>query len=277
MSTSLEPVNPVATLAPYVGGKNLLHRTITEYLDHIPHEIYAEPFVGMGGIFFKRCLKPRSEVINDLNGDVVTLFRILQNHYEAFMDMLRYQITSRKEFERLHAQSGDMLTDLQRAARFLYIQRVTFGGKVVDRSFGINPKVPGRFDVIKLQSMLADVHERLAAVTIECKPYDRFIELYDRPETLFYLDPPYWGTEGFYGKDAFSKGDFLKLADQLASIKGAFVLSINDAPEVREIFKAFHQIAVPTRYSTAGGENAREVMELIITNRELKRKQESLF
>jgi len=61
----------------------------------VPHETYAEPFVGMGGVFFRRRWAPRREVIN---GDVATLFRILLRHYPQFMETLKFQITSRAEF-----------------------------------------------------------------------------------------------------------------------------------------------------------------------------------
>lgn len=265
-TTTHRPVEPLSTLAPYIGGKNLLHKRITACIEAIPHGIYAEPFVGMGGIFFKRRFKPKAEVINDINSDIATLFRVLQHHYVPFLDMLRYQLTSREHFKRLCEANPASMTDMHRAARFLYIQRVSFGGKVDKRSFGVNPTRPGRFDLTKLQPLLEEVNERLSGVAIENLPYARFIELYDRPETLFYLDPPYWGTEDAYGRHVFSKDDFLRLADILSAIKGNFILSINNAPEIRDIFSAFHQSEVETRYSTAGGEHGRKVSELVISN-----------
>lgn len=265
-ANGLKPVEPISTLAPYVGGKNLLHKRITAYINQIPHAIYAEPFVGMGGIFFKRNLKPKAEIINDISGDIITLFRVLQHHYIPFLDMLRYQLTSREHFLRLCAANPDSMTDMHRAARFLYIQRVSFGGKVEKRAFGVSPLSPGRFDLVKLQPLLQEVNERLSAVAIENLPYTRFIELYDRKETLFYLDPPYWGTEDFYGKTVFSREDFQTLSDLLSKIKGAFLLSLNDVREIREIFKDFRIHQVATRYSTAGGIKSRKVSELIISN-----------
>ncbi len=128
------------------------------------------------------------------------------------------------------------MTDLERAARFLYLQRLTFGGKVAGRVFGISPNTPARFDLTKLEPMLAEAHERLAGVVIECLPYRAFIQRYDRPHTLFYIDPPYWGSEDYYGKGMFDELDFTALAAQLSGIKGGFILSINDTPE-RGFFK----------------------------------------
>ncbi|MBR9766618.1 MAG: DNA adenine methylase, partial [Rhodobacteraceae bacterium] len=123
-------VAPAAPVAPWLGGKKALHRKIIDRIEAIPHATYAEPFVGMGGVFLRRSWRPRCEVANDLNGEITNLFRILQRHYPQLMDVMRFQITSRREFERLRAQDPGGLTDLERAARFLYLQRLAFGGQV---------------------------------------------------------------------------------------------------------------------------------------------------
>ena len=260
-STKVQPISPVA---PYLGGKRNLAREIVSRINQIPHQIYAEPFVGMGGVFLRRNQRPRSEVINDLNKEVSNFFRILQEHYVFFMEMMRFKITTREEFERLVDQPEDKLTDLQRAARFLYLQRTAFGGKVSGKNFGVSPDRPGRFDISKLGPMLDDLHSRLSGVVIECLSYQDFLARYDRPRTLFYLDPPYWGCEGDYGKDMFSRDDFENMAAILKEIEGRFILPLNDVPEVREIFSAFQIDAVQTTYSVAKKKSQR-VGEVIIT------------
>lgn len=257
--------NPTQPIAPYIGGKRNLARRIIARIEAVPHRIYAEPFVGMGGVFLRRRSAAKSEVINDASRDVATLFRILQRHYVPFMDMIRWQLTTRAEFERLVATDPDTLTDLERAARFLYLQRTAFGGKVQGRTFGVDPGRPGRFNVTTLGPMLEEVHERLAGVVIECLPYEAFITRYDRPETLFYLDPPYWGSERDYG-DTFSRQDFERLAELLASIKGRFLMSINDTPEIRRTFSAFAMEGVTTTYTIAGRGRAKPARELIISD-----------
>jgi DNA adenine methylase len=83
----------------------------------------------MGGIFLRRTSRPKAEVINDLSGDVINLFRVLQRHYPYFKDMLRFRLASRREFEHLRRTPYNTLTDLERAAAFLYVQRLAFGGK----------------------------------------------------------------------------------------------------------------------------------------------------
>lgn len=217
----------------------------------------------MGGVFLRRTRRAQAEVINDISEDVATFFRILQRHYVAFMDMLRFQLTTRSGFEKLIRVDPTTLTDLERAARFLYLQRLAFGGKVTGRNFGVTPGLAARFDVSKLGPRLEELHERLSGVVIERLPYGEFIRRYDTPETLFYLDPPYFGGEDDYGKNVFSPSDFGTLADQLAGIEGRFILSINDAPEIREIFAAFEFDEVETTY-TISGEGAQVAKELIV-------------
>ena len=249
------PVGPVKPAAGYIGGKKQLAKAIIACIDRIPHETYAEPFVGMGGVFLRRRRAPKGEIINDVSGDVATFFRILQRHYVPFMDTLKWQITGRQEFERLKASDPATLTDLERAARFLYLQRTAFGGKVAGRNFGVDP-LGGRFNVTKLMPMLDDLHDRLAGVVIERLPWADFIARYDRPATLFYLDPPYWGGEADYGAGLFDRAEYGKMAEVLRALKGRFILSINDVPEIRRTFAGLAMRRVRLSYTLAGGDHA---------------------
>jgi DNA adenine methylase len=180
MESNLSYVQPVSPVAPYIGGKRNLSARLCELISETPHKAYVEPFVGMGGVFLRRSRRPTVEVMNDISGDVACLYRILQRHYQAFMDLLKWQITSRAEFERLIKVEASTLTDLERAARFLYLQRLAFGGKVHGRNFGVSKDAPARFDVMKLAPMLEDVHERLSGVVIEQLAYSDVIKRYGR-------------------------------------------------------------------------------------------------
>ena len=86
---------------------------------------------------------------------------------------------------------------------------------------------------------------------------------YDRPETLFYLDPPYWGCETDYGP-GFERGDFARLADLLSGLQGRFILSLNDVPEVRELFAWAKIDAIETTY-TIGQNKGKKAGELVIS------------
>lgn len=264
MSTAFVPVRPVSPVAGYIGGKRNLAKRICAIIDGTPHSSYAEPFVGMGGIFLRRSRRLRAEAINDISGDVVTLFRCLAEHYPYLVDMLRFRVASRAEFDRLLGLDPERLTDLQRAVRFLYVQRLAFGGKVSGRNFGVDASAPARFDVGKLEPLLADVHDRLQSVVIERLPYADFIRRYDREGALFYLDPPYWACETDYGPGVFSGADFTRLAEQLAGIKGKFLMSLNDNEGVREAFARFIIAPIATTYTI--GAKARAVGEVLISN-----------
>ncbi|MDO5648833.1 DNA adenine methylase [Paracoccus sp. (in: a-proteobacteria)] len=268
MNPPLTPVPPCLPVAPWLGGKRNLARRICAIIDGTPCATYAEPFVGMGGIFLRRSARPRAEVINDYSRDIATLFRILQRHYVQFLDVLKFGLTTRAEFERLVAVDPATLTDLERAARFLYLQRTAFGGKVSGRNFGVSRARPARFNLTTLEPMLEDVHSRLSGVVIECLDWADFIPRYDGAGTLFYLDPPYWGCENDYGRAMFDRSDFQRMANVLAGIDGKFLLSINDVPEVRDIFGRFQLTPVTTTYSvnnrSPGGGTGRA--ELLVSN-----------
>lgn len=265
---TLEKITPVSPAAGYLGGKRNLARRICAIIQSVDHDGYAEPFVGMGGIFFRRSARPRAEIINDISGDVTTLFRVVRRHYQALIDELDWLPASRAEFERIRAIDPASLTDIERAARFLYLQRLAFGGKIVGRNFGVDSRTPARFNLARLRATLAAIRDRLQPVVIERLPYADFIRRYDRAGMLFYLDPPYWGCERDYGAGVFDRADFERLAEQLAGIRGRFILSINDTPGARAVFSPFHMIAVDVSYSiaTAATGRSKPVGELIIAN-----------
>lgn len=265
--TTMTKVAAAAPVAPWLGGKKALHRKIIERIDAIEHSTYIEPFVGMGGVFLRRSWKPKLEVMNDLNGEITNLFRILQRHHQALLDEMKFNIVSRREFERLRREDPTTLTDLQRAARFLYLQRLAFGGQV-GGVFGVSPDRAASFHVGRLSVLLEAAHERLDGVVFESLDWKDVLRRYDHPRALFYLDPPYFGGESDYGKNMFDRDCFAQMAEVLRGAQGAFILSINDVPEIRELFQGFNFEQVNLKYSisTAGNTDA---AELIVTNRKV--------
>ena len=87
----MKPIEAIKTAAPYVGGKHKLASEICKIIDGTDHKVYAEPFVGMGGIFFKRKMRPSTEVINDRSCDISNFFRVVQRHYPQFIDFIKIQ------------------------------------------------------------------------------------------------------------------------------------------------------------------------------------------
>ena len=263
---TLTTIRPSTPLAPYLGGKRFLSRRLCAIIGDIPHHTFVDVFVGGGGVFLRRDKRPRAEVINDLSGDVANVFRVARRHYEPLVAEFDWLLGSREEFARQMCIDPATLTDIERAARFIYLQRLGFGGKIMGRSFGVDRRTPSRLRLANLRAQLRDVRDRLAEVTIERLPYQDCIRRYDAPETLFYLDPPYVGCEGDYGS-GFEPTDFFRMAEQLAAIEGKFVLSINDHPIAREAFGRFDVVEVPVTYTigTASG-GGKRVGELIVSN-----------
>ncbi len=249
--------------APYLGGKRNLARRLCAMIEATPHRAYIEPFVGMGGVFLRRPTPAAVEVINDYAGDVANLFRVIRRHYEPFVDELRWLIAGRAEFERQRALDPRLLTDIERAVRFLYLQRLAFGGKVDGRTFGVRRDQDSRFNLARLRAELKALRDRLATVTIEQLDFADVIRRYDGPQALFFLDPPYRLTEG-YGID-FAEERYEALAEQLAGISGQFIMSINDTPFVRRTFARFRVDEVETTWtvSSAAAHRATKVTELV--------------
>ena len=120
-----------------------------------------------------------------------------------------------------------------------------------------------RINLLRIEEELSEVHLRLTGVNVENLPWDTFIPRYDRPETFFYLDPPYWGIKAY--NHNFGPEDFQNLSAALAELKGKFLMSINDTPEIREIFKLFKIATITLRYS-ANSKGKKSAQELLIRN-----------
>src|SRR6266436_766387 len=112
---------------PYVGGKNRLAKKIISLLPE--HTTYVEPFAGGAQVLFHK-QPSRVEVLNDLNGNIVNFYRVCQHHHEELIRHTRFAVSSRELYELYRRQDPATLTDIQRAARFLYLQKTSYGGKI---------------------------------------------------------------------------------------------------------------------------------------------------
>ena len=119
------------------------------------------------------------------------------------------------------------------------------------------------FNLTSLPELLENAHKRLERVQLECAPYEEVMRRFDRPTTLFYLDPPYFGRKLY--RHNFGEADFEKLAGQLKKTRGRFILSLNDVPEVRKLFENFQIQEVELHY-TSQKEAGKRYKEVLITN-----------
>lgn len=244
----------------YVGGKRALAKRVIEMFPR--HTTYVEAFAGGAQVFFH---KPPSkvEVLNDIDGEIVNFFRVCQSHYEELLRYLRFALVSRRWFEILKATDPAGLTDIQRAARYLYLPKNSFASLVRHPNYHWHVVQPPGFNLERLPELIENAHKRLERVQIENLPYEAVIKRYDRPATLFYLDPPYFQRKLY--RYNLEDAEFAKLAERLAAIQGKFILSLNDVPQVRALFRRFHIHGVELPY-TAQKKAGRRYREVIITN-----------
>lgn len=237
-------------IIPWIGGKRRLADRIFPLFP--AHSCYVEPFAGGAALFFLRGHPADVEVLNDINGDLVNLYRVVQNHLEEFVRQFKWALSSRQVFKWLQITRPETLTDIQRAARFYYLQQHAFGGKVDGQTFGTATTTPPGLNLLRLEESLSAAHLRLSNVYIEHLPWQECLQKYDREHTLFYMDPPYWETEG-YGVD-FGIKQYQEMALLLGQLKGKAIISLNDHPQIREIFAAYQIEATDIRYTVGGGQ-----------------------
>lgn len=249
-------------IIPWMGGKRRLAKVIFPLFP--AHTCYVEPFAGGAALFFMRPEPARVEVLNDLNGELINLYRVVQNHLEEFVRQFKWALSSRAVFEWEKMKRPETLTDIQRAARFYYLQKLAFGAKPSGQTFGTATTTPPKLNLLRLEEDLSAAHLRLTRVQIEHLSWDSCINRYDRAHTLFYLDPPYWETAGYGGEFAFD--EYEKMAQLMQSVQGKVILSINDHPDIRNVFKMFRMKEVALRY-TVGAPVSRPMRgELIVMN-----------
>ena len=245
---------------PYIGGKNRLANQIIRLFPK--HSTYVEGFAGGAQVFFHKPASP-VEVLNDLDGDIVNFFRVCQRHHEELLRYLRFMLVSRQWFARIETENPETLTDIERAGRFLYLQKCAYAGLVRNRRYRCFVAQPPGFNPATLPEILDNTHKRLERVQIESLPYQEIIRHFDRPTTLFYFDPPYYGLRLY--RHNLAHEDFVAMAEVLKRMKGKFVLSINDAEEIRNIFGKFKSREITLHY-TSQRKAGKRFTELLITN-----------
>jgi len=258
-------------IIPWIGGKRRLADII---IARFPvHECYVEVFAGGAALYFLRHPAP-VEVINDVNGELVNLYRVVKNHLEEFVRQFKWSLSSRDLFKWTQDTPPPTLTDIQRAARFFYLQHHAFGGRVDGQSWGTATTAPP-VNFMRIEEQLSAAHLRLASTYIENLDWAKCVERYDRDHTLFYMDPPYWETEG-YGVP-FGIEQYELMADLMAKVRGKVIVSVNDHPDMRRIFGAFQMETLPITYTVGGGGKSAERTELLIYSWDAEAEPAGLF
>jgi DNA adenine methylase len=248
------------SLISWIGGKKQLRAVIAGM---IPCDIngYIEPFGGAGWVLFYKDRWAKLEVYNDIDARLTNLFLVAKFHKEELHKELQLMLSSRFLFEEIISQPG--LTDIQRAARFLFIIKRSFGAK--GEHYGTSKKGNATRSLNNMTTQVMSIADRLDNVNIETKDYKEIFEMYDLKENFFFLDPPYrHGVQ--YKPGRMNYEIFLK---ELKKLKGRFLLTIDDCPENLKLFKDYNI----KKIDRCNGINRKQIvnnryMELIITNYE---------
>lgn len=218
----------------WVGGKSKLANDIIKLIPE--HKTYIEVFGGAGSVLYKK--EPsKLEIFNDINSELINLHRIIRNNPQSLSIYLNDLLISRQIFEDIKEGALKGRNNIEKAAFYFYQLLQSFGSKgthfAMAAKAGRNPK--------NIYKNFKNISQRLKFVTIENVSYDKLIPLYDKDDSFFYLDPPYLGTESYYkNTGAFKIKEHEKLADLLSKLKGKFLLSYNDHPKIRELYKDFN-------------------------------------
>jgi DNA adenine methylase len=258
-------------IIPWIGGKRRLADLL---IPRFPaHKTYIEVFAGGAALYF---LRPPAdvEVINDVNGDLVNLYRVVKHHLEEFVRQFKWALSSREVFKWLQDTPPETLTDVQRAARFYYLQQQCFGGKLEGQTWGTATTAPP-VNLLRIEEQLSAAHLRLTSTYVERLDWRECMRRYDRPHSFFYLDPPYWQTEG-YGVE-FGFQHYEAMADVLRGLQGKAIVSINDHPDIRRVFAGFQFEELEIDYTVGGGAKAARRRELIIYSWDREAEPAGLF
>lgn len=242
-----------------MGGKSKLRKTIIEMIPD--HTCYVELFFGAGWVYFGK--EPsKVEVINDIDKELINLFKMIKYHAPEIERQLEYEFSGRDIFEEYKNCTLEYLTEIHRAVRFLYLITQSFAGKGNHYGYGTNTRPSPQ---IFYKNVLNELKERLRNTYVENLSFEKIIDKYDRENSFFFADPPYWETAGY--ENAFGEEEHLLLRDKLKNIKGKFLVTINDHQKVREWYKGFNIKEVEVNYSISREQKARKnYSELIITN-----------
>lgn len=225
-----------------IGSKHYLTSWLKSFIPK--HDRYTEPFSGGAALLFEK-ERSKIEIINDTNSDLVNLYQCIQNPDKRtkLVQILNETPYSRSIFKQWKYGNESPQDDVDRAARYFFLCKSSFAGDVVHGGFACPSKNTTRNPAMTYQNSidaLNHIAERLKGVTIECLNYVDCIQKYDSPGTLFYIDPPYYGHEDYYG-DSFTEQDHYRLIGILHSVKAKVMLSHYECDTYDQLYRGWNK------------------------------------
>lgn len=245
----------------WVGGKKRLRK---EIIKRFPknYKKYVEVCGGAGWVLFAKEHNTKElEVFNDIDSQLINLYRCIQRHPEALIKELKDILSAREIFYDFKEQINCRgLTDIQRAARYFYLIKCSFGSMKDD--FATRTRM-----ITNTLERFVGIQERLKRVVIENRDFEELIKLYDSPETLFYIDPPYFKTERYYKNEKlFLEEDHYRLNNIVSTSDGKFIISYNDCEFIRDLYQDYNIESINRTASLSAKTNSEIFKEVIITN-----------
>ncbi|MBC6474095.1 MAG: DNA adenine methylase [Hormoscilla sp. GM102CHS1] len=266
---------PPRPFLKWAGGKN---RLIPQYQLYFPKSFntYYEPFLGGGAVFFH--LQPQDAVLTDINPELINTYCCVKEQVEEVIDILQkhQRQHSRDYYYKMRAHIPSK--DIERAARFIYLNRTCFNGLYRENSQGKFNVPIGRYKNLQIcnPELLRSSSSALQNVNIDVKPFDSVLKFANRDDFV-YFDPPYYpvsSTSNFtaYSRDFFSKNDQAQLREIFVELAGRSVkvlLSNSDCDFIRDLYRQFkiHKISAP-RSINSNGKKRGNVSEILVASRD---------
>ena len=220
--------NPRLNIIRYMGGDTYLLPYLARMIP--PHMCYVEVFGGGAPLLLNKA-PSKVEIYNDIDGNLVNLFKVVRDHYDKFIERIRWLVASRQiyyEFLR-KLQKNEISDPIERAVAYWYVLRLSYAGKF-GAGLGVGPRKNNALDLWNAVEDLLLIHERLKNVFIEQLDFRELIKKYDTEQTFFYCDPPhlFLSTEASKGKEYYAVGftdkDYMDLLSILEKTRGKWLL-----------------------------------------------------
>ncbi len=253
----------------YPGGKFYALHQLAPFWVNCPHDEYREPFVGGGSVFFTK-EKSQYNIINDIDTELTTTYRIMQNPItrQQLLDMVKNEIASKERWKEVY--EFEPKNELELAYRYFYLNRTSFSGKLSSPAWGYREKrslPPSRWC-----ERIIPCGEKLEGVDVFNTDFEEVIKMPSKgKKVLMFIDPPYYKpSKRKHYRYGFDVSDHERLSNVLKETTYSFFLTYEDAPEIRELYdwaniyemKFFYRVGDS---STSEGKR-QQGAELVITN-----------
>ena len=225
-----------------VGNKTAIKKIVTEEIP-TDYDLFVEAFAGAAVIFLNQDLENKKSILNDLDKDLMEGYKSIKKGITLDENTFTFSNNAKVQedfYKKKHSNHNDkFIAEVIRTCS-------TFGGKGKGKAY--KPITQGNFrKKIKNAKKQKDFFKNTRLFNTD---YKNIIKKFDGNKTFFYLDPPYEKSDELYKNDSI---DLNEMSNLLKKIKGRFILSINDSPNVRNIFKDFKITSLEVR--GAAGEN----------------------